>query len=430
MKKMTSDNRGLSLIELLVAIVVLGIICIPLITTFINSARINRNAKRVHSASTLAQSLMEEYKATNISVLLQDVSEGSVSASYYASLDSEQQKIVSGNQEAFIPYVFYQTGIAATNGHVYDARITLNPMPYSSFDLSVSNSSNANTVQIPTLPQVDNAKSAVISSQITAQDNKISGGVSNYAAEKKILALFGGYSSADLISEGILKNTPGKTAEENMKDTLVGISNKLEKKIILTVENDPAHVPAGFAAVTCDVEYKYDYAGSLISDSSVTVNAYQSYYSIDAPTPPDADDASEELPGRMTVYLFWTPSPYNTGNDEIVIRNNTNCRIDVYLIKQDSAFGVNRKIYLADASSQTEFKPDSETSHKDGRMCAHNINLISNLGVDYSKLYEQDAKLRCYEVKVEIFEGNGTDVYDLSSTAQVTTMTSTKEVYQ
>lgn len=425
MKKMTGDNRGLSLIELLVAIAVLGIVCIPLINAFINSAKINRNAERVHSASTLAQSIMEEYKATNLSVLLADVSAGSVSESYYNSLTPAQQAIVSANQDAFIPYVFYETGITAANGHVYDARITMNPMPYSNFDLTVSNASNTNTAQIPELPQVDNVKSAVIGNQVTAQDKKVlpSGG-NSYSAEKKILALFGEFTSAELSTAGIQKT--------DMNDTLAAISGGLKKEIVVTIDNNASYVPSGSVLVTCDVIYRYTYQPgqtALIPNPSVTVNAYQAYYSV--ATTPASDDASDlDLEGRMAAYLFWTPSPYNSGNDKIVIENKTPYRIDMYLVKQDSATGAFRTIFVGDGTSQTEFKPDTEAGHKDGRLCQYNINLISNLGADYSKLYEQNSRLRCYEVTVEIFEGNGVDVYDPASTAQVTTMTSTKEVYQ
>ncbi len=417
MKKMTGDNRGLSLIELLVAITVLGIICIPLITAFINSARINRNAQRVQSASTLAQSIMEEYKAASLPVLLQDVSKGDVSAAYYASLTPEQQTIVSGNQDAFIPYTFYKTSVEAANGHVYDARITLNPMPYSNFDLTVSNASNTNTVEIPSLPQVDNAKSAVISNQMNAQDKKTIDGADNYPAEEKILALFGEYTSSQLTTNGITKTN---------------ISSNLKKEIAVTINADPAYVPAGSVLVTCDIIYKY--SNTLLPNAQVTINAFQGFYSID--TIPAADDPTDEsIEGRMTTYLFWTPSPYNSGNDIITIENKTDYRIDVYLVKQEgSAGGDFKKIYVKGSDgTQTEFNPDMVAEHENGRMCGHNVNLITNMGKTGSaapKLYDSNSKVRCYEVTVELFEGNGVDVYDEASTAQVVTMTSTKEVYQ
>lgn len=422
MKKMTGDNRGLSLIELLVAITVLGIICIPLITAFINSARINRNAQRVQSASTLAQSIMEEYKATSLPVLLQDVTSAGVDAGYYASLTPEQQEVVSGNQDAFIPYVFYRPSVTASNGHVYDARITLNPMPYSSFDLTVSNASNTNTVEIPSLPQVDNAKSAVISNQINAQDKKTVDGAINYPAEEKILALFGEYTSQQLADNEITK---------------ANISADLSKEIVVTVSADPTYVPTGSVLITSDVHYIYSNGNPnnhLIQNAQVTINAFQGFYSIDT-IPVSDDPADTEIEGRMTVYLFWTPSPYNSGNDIITIENKTDYRIDVYMVKQeDSVGGDFKKVYVKGSDGiQTEFDPNTVAEHENGRMCGHNVNLITNMGRTGSaapKLYDNVSKVRCYEVTVELFEGNGVDVYDETSTAQVVTMTSTKEVYQ
>lgn len=421
MKKLKGDNRGLSLVELLVAIVVLGIICIPLITTFINSARINRNAQRVHSAATLAQSLMEEYKATNLSVLLQDVTPGSVSAGYYASLTPAEQEIVSGNEAAFIPYVFYRTGLTADNGHVYDARITLNPMPYSSFDLTVSNASNTNTAQIPSLPQVDAAKSAVIGAQSIAQDRKSTTGDDPVA--KKIAAMLGEYPTASL--GDVWDSTNGKVVWSS-------ISDNIQKKITIIIDDDASSVPADTVLISCDVTYTYNNAA--LGSPFFTVSAFQGFYNIDTTGSDDPDD--EDIPGRATAYLFWTPALYNYGNDTIIIQNKTSYRIDVYFVKQEidpvarSGYeGNSRKIYVQDSAGvNTEFDPVAVPEHKDGRASIGNVNLITNLGT--SKMYDNEATVRCYEVTVELFEGNGVDVYDESSTAQVTTMTSTKEVYQ
>lgn len=418
MKKMSSDNRGLSLIELLVAIVVLGIVCIPLITTFVNSAKINRNSQRVHSASTLAQSIMEYYKSTDWKTLIAaDASGASVSVNM-AGLSDEQKKTVSENQAAFTPYIFYQLGLTADNGHKYDARITMDPRPYSQFGTvsgggvsgaSVSDASDINIAQIPSLPAVDNATSPVIANQINAQDRQLLG---DDPIAKKIYSLLGQYTSAQLSAIGI--------------NSWNDVSNRLKKEIVVTVDEATVGT-SGSVYVYCDLHYTYP---TPDGDKVFIVNAYQERYSMQKADSSDTDDANDTgIDGRISVYLFWTPSPYNAGKDNITVINTTGCRINVYLVKQDSMMGTGNIIKLKSSSTDTgeQFMPG--TSHQDGRMCERNVNLITNL-TGSSKLYDVNSKLRCYEVKVELFEANGVDVYDLSSNAQVTTITSTKEVYQ
>ena len=55
MKK--KNNRGFSLIELLVSVTILAIIVIPLMHSFITAVRTNEKAKRTLNATTAGQNL-------------------------------------------------------------------------------------------------------------------------------------------------------------------------------------------------------------------------------------------------------------------------------------------------------------------------------------------------------------------------------------
>lgn len=63
------DDRGMTLVELLVAIVILAIIVVPLLHTFISSARANQQARRILRVTTAAQDIMEGLKADSIEEL-------------------------------------------------------------------------------------------------------------------------------------------------------------------------------------------------------------------------------------------------------------------------------------------------------------------------------------------------------------------------
>ena len=59
--KRLKKNAGFSLIEVLVAMTVLAIISIPLIRSFVISANVNKNAKRLQNATDIAQDVSEYF---------------------------------------------------------------------------------------------------------------------------------------------------------------------------------------------------------------------------------------------------------------------------------------------------------------------------------------------------------------------------------
>lgn len=64
-----TNNRGMTLVELLVAIVLLAIVVVPLLHTFVSSARANQKARERLRLTTAAQDIMEGLKADSIEEL-------------------------------------------------------------------------------------------------------------------------------------------------------------------------------------------------------------------------------------------------------------------------------------------------------------------------------------------------------------------------
>ena len=60
-RKHKLNNKGFTLVELVAAIAILAIVVTPLMNSFISSARINRNARKVMVATDVAQNLIEGY---------------------------------------------------------------------------------------------------------------------------------------------------------------------------------------------------------------------------------------------------------------------------------------------------------------------------------------------------------------------------------
>lgn len=65
----SNENAGFSLVELLIAVIILAIIVVPLLHGFVTSARMNGKARQTQRAVTVAQDLMEGLKAYDIEEL-------------------------------------------------------------------------------------------------------------------------------------------------------------------------------------------------------------------------------------------------------------------------------------------------------------------------------------------------------------------------
>lgn len=70
---MKKNERGYTLIELIIAIAILAIIAIPLMHGFVTAAKTNAKAREIEQATTVGQNTMEEIKATPIEDLIKDV---------------------------------------------------------------------------------------------------------------------------------------------------------------------------------------------------------------------------------------------------------------------------------------------------------------------------------------------------------------------
>ena len=64
-----NKDAGFSLVELLIAVIILAIIVVPMLHGFVTSARMNGKAKQVQRATTVAQDIMEGLKAYDIEEL-------------------------------------------------------------------------------------------------------------------------------------------------------------------------------------------------------------------------------------------------------------------------------------------------------------------------------------------------------------------------
>ena len=68
-RKAGKQNMGFSLVEVLVTLALISVLSIPLIQTFVNSARVNGKAKSMQNATDIAQSISEYFGAMPLDAL-------------------------------------------------------------------------------------------------------------------------------------------------------------------------------------------------------------------------------------------------------------------------------------------------------------------------------------------------------------------------
>lgn len=115
------NNEGFSLLELLIAVVILAVIVIPIMNTFMVSMRTNAKAERTMDATSIAESIMEEFEGRSIEEMKSIYEGAGFSVEATPDTDVDGKWIFVGND-------------ADTTGKKYQVEITLDPSVYSTIN--------------------------------------------------------------------------------------------------------------------------------------------------------------------------------------------------------------------------------------------------------------------------------------------------------
>lgn len=125
------DNKGLSLIELLIAMALLAILIVPVFNSFIASARMNLKARQLMAATDVAQTVFEGFSDKSFATVRDDINNrmGSFSLSsnhLYATLSGNYYNMPE-HYEALDGSLLTSLGSPSVNcvqygSNIYDAR--------------------------------------------------------------------------------------------------------------------------------------------------------------------------------------------------------------------------------------------------------------------------------------------------------------------
>ena len=128
---MKKDNKGFSLLELMIAVVILAIIIVPMLHGFVSSYRVNAKSRHLMRATTLAQDEMEIFEKEKIEDLLvmEDTDGAGNKTPRYAVDEKKFKKTVGGKEQEHATYEFKRTGVIndGTGRDMFDVVVTLDP---------------------------------------------------------------------------------------------------------------------------------------------------------------------------------------------------------------------------------------------------------------------------------------------------------------
>lgn len=319
---MKRDNKGFSLLELLIAVAVLAIVIVPMLRGFVSSYRVNARSRRLMRATTLAQDEMEIFEKEKLEDLLvmEDTdSSGNKTARYDVTKTPTLKTGADGKQQEHFTYQFKREGVIndrSDDREMFDVVVTLNPTVAP--DGSTGGAyETANTTDLLIMNSVSGVDSATYIQRIRNEVNA-------NGADEEVYKLY------------TVRQNPDSATAGSWTASMFG--QEMTRKITLKIEQEnQAGVMTTVAKVRYD--YKTNYAN--------VPNEYREYTTKDKTIFNNAQTLDEQGNpiGLKSVYLYYAPR-YNDSTmetvigkhispDEIVIENKDKLPVNIYIIRQN-----------------------------------------------------------------------------------------------
>lgn len=151
--KLKNDNRGISLIEILVTIAMILILAGPLINSLLNSRIVNSNARLTQNGTTVAQDMAEKFKTVPIEELC----------------ETYKDKYVVNATTGI--YKFSDIQVNGPSGEKFTVDVTLDPTAYAAGN--EGNKNPVNNEKLPGMSSIYGANCIKLYKYYTAADEKL-----------------------------------------------------------------------------------------------------------------------------------------------------------------------------------------------------------------------------------------------------------------
>lgn len=370
------NNKGFTLIEVLVSIAMLGLLLVPLLNYFSNNTKLNIKEKETQRATTIAQSVMEEFKSYDtIETIVRNYNIHTVTGSAIATkgrvanitnvntyIEDEYDAATAPNK-----YYFIQKDIES-DGKKFDVFVSVEPEEYK----------NINDIKIPVITSL-NGTDNVMAKEVEETMNAVLG------FQSRNIAAAGAASAVDI---SILK-------QKLQKNIIVNITKgNREGCIRVTIYNEYI-ISGGNSIPGCDKAIESDYLYN------------------------EEVEYSEANPALKGIYLFYNYDVFNAteiGNimQGIEVRTESNLftstpKFRLYAICQ-RIYNVENPTDIIEPTDLTPYKIkiNTNTWPNMGFFSNYPYNFngvnVSSKGMDLKDLVGREKLQRLSKVNVQVFD--------------------------
>lgn len=400
--ELNTDNKGFSIVELIVAVAILAAVFTPVLRSFTTAGITNAKAQTIQNGTSAAEKIMEEIKGSSIGEIYKEATDAPsprkddilflsggdasdfLSGGSYTSDSSDYDNP---------PYVVIYKNVTATQGKTYDIRVKIDAEPY---DQAGTDASNINGAALPQLYDIQDSKDHVVLSwEMSKYDTNA---INNLAEEN------------------------AKTDAE--KDTIKTFISNGNIKPIKTTKITFTDSGSNAVDVKCDVTYE---TGNASYPKTITYNVYSGHL--------DNIPVNEKSNGGPHAYLFYVMSAFNNveyiPHEVINVVDNTSSGVhNVYLMLQNDSANHLSDLKYSDGSKTADIELKYNNVQLAGRNNISSYMLskshwdkddMNDLGIvtnnafytnltgnniEQGKLFDIKKKNRVYEVIVSVYDGS------------------------
>jgi len=356
-KIMKKNNTGFTLLEVLVAVIILAVISVPLLRSFATAAQTNRKSKIEEKCTTAAENIVESFRDVDVEELI---------AKY--NIDDETKVEYDDSTEVYTFTIKDQDLIGSKMPNGYYATVTLDPRYYE----------NANDLNLASIESVSGENSAIYTMyQFIPADAEEASHLASYHCEEDVKAYREFWERNKKARNVASYELLGDTEQE----ALSNLRQLLKREIRFEVK----HTGDALLGESLEGEPEGEESeGSVETVELVTVDMTITYSleGMDGKYFPPSDNVyvckktslfdnkSKKKPLR-NVYLFYYPrylagKQASSGKDKIVIENKNNIDFNFYLVAMEGADNPEHKAtYLANGGCNLdviESNPDVATN--------------------------------------------------------------------